>query len=221
MHVIGVYDISDVYRDDIPFIMSDAFIDELNAEKYGLTGLYLQSSDYNYKSILKVADEYNLMHTTPSSIPLYQAERIFSIFGLVFECISIVLAIVSIIVMVNFINSIIFNKRKDIGVLRGIGATGRDVSKIFIIISAICSAFISILSIACYYVLVTVTNSLLKEGIVKYSDISSMDNVAMPGLSVWLVLAIIGASALFMFATTISPMIRLGRKKPMEIINQR
>lgn len=127
----------------------------------------------------------------------------------VFLIIGCVLAVFSALMLFNFISVSIAAKRKDIGILRAVGARGVDVFKIFFseaaIITSICFVGASILSgIGCLAL-----NKALSDTFIKFSIFNfGLINVG-----------IIFAIALFVsFIATIFPVMVAAKKPPVESI---
>ena len=127
----------------------------------------------------------------------------------VFLIIGCVLAVFSALMLFNFISVSIAAKRKDIGILRAVGARGVDVFKIFFseaaIITSICFVGASILSgIGCLALNKTLSDTFIKFSIFNFGLIN---------------VGIIFAIALFVsFIATIFPVMVAAKKPPVESI---
>ena len=132
--------------------------------------------------------------------------RIFGILGAV----AVALAVFAALLLFNFISASINAKKKDIGILRAVGATGFDVYKIFMVegvaITLLCFALGCTLS---YIACIVVNNILIAQGIFSFRlflfDI----------LNVLIVFAIAFVTAA---VSTSVPVIMTVRKKPVEAI---
>ncbi len=175
-----------------------------------------EERDYKCKTLMKLdSAEY------PESDVSYQApyafmteirasqdtfDQIFVILGTA----AIVLAVFAALLLFNFITASINAKKKDIGILRAVGARGIDVFKIFIVegiaITLFCFALGSLGSLlACY-----LTNSVLLS-----SAIMSYKMFAFGWSNVLIVLAIAFVTAI---VATAIPVALTVRKKPVEAI---
>ena len=130
--------------------------------------------------------------------------------SLIFLIIGIVLAVFAALLLFNFISMSISNKRKEIGILRAVGARGTDVFKIFLsesgIIVGICTAIALIGTI----ILTLVINNLLKVRV--GLDVTLF---VFGPLSILLMVAIAVVVAL---VSTFLPVYFAARKKPVESI---
>ena len=123
---------------------------------------------------------------------------------------GIAFAVFAGLLMFNFISVSISNKRKEIGILRAVGARGADVFKIFFseagIITVICTALAMI---------GTATACFLLNGVTKELFDVSISMFVFGFASVGMMLAI---AALVAFAATFFPVFFAARKKPVESI---
>lgn len=128
----------------------------------------------------------------------------------VFLVVGIVLAVFASLLLFNFISMSISNKKKEIGILRAVGARGVDVFKIFFSESGIIVGICTILSLIGSVVLTGVINNILKAEV---------------GLDVTLfvfgwvsVVMMIGVALAVAFVATFLPVFFASRKKPVESI---
>ena len=128
----------------------------------------------------------------------------------VFLWVGIVLAIFSMLLLFNFITASISAKKKEIGILRAVGARGTDVFKIFFCEAFIIAAICIILSI----IFTGVFAGLINNSLSKDSGITvSIFNFGI--LSVIMIIAIAIVSA---FISTFFPVYSNAKKKPVESI---
>ncbi len=85
--------------------------------------------------------------------------------SVVFLVIGLVLAVFSSLLLFNFISMSITNKKKEIGILRAVGARGTDVFKIFFSESGIIVGICTVLAIIGTTVLTFVINNILRDSI--------------------------------------------------------
>ena len=128
----------------------------------------------------------------------------------VFLWVGIVLALFASLLLFNFISMSISNKKKEIGILRAVGARGIDVFKIFFAESGIIVGICTILSLVGTVILTGVLNSILKTEV--GLDVALF---VFGGLSVGLMIGVALAVALI---STFLPVYFAARKKPVESI---
>lgn len=128
----------------------------------------------------------------------------------VFLWVGIVLAVFSALLLFNFISVSISNKRKEIGILRAVGARGVDVFKIFFAESGIIVGICLVLALIGSFAVCAVLNSVLK------SELGLNVALFVFGFaSVGMLLAIAVTVA---FVSTFLPVYFASRKKPVDSI---
>ncbi|MBP5091320.1 MAG: ATP-binding cassette domain-containing protein, partial [Bacilli bacterium] len=136
-----------------------------------------------------------------------------SIMSKVFFWIGVAFLVFSMLLFYNFISVSINNKRREIGILRAVGARGSDVFKIFYSESAIIALINSVLAtitliIACHFINETFITELgyriyfLNPGIVE-------------------ILLVFGAALVASFLSTLLPVLRIANQKPIDAIHDR
>ncbi|MBD5632105.1 MAG: ABC transporter ATP-binding protein/permease [Clostridia bacterium] len=128
----------------------------------------------------------------------------------VFLCVGIVFAVFASLLMFNFISVSISNKRKEIGILRAVGARGLDVFKIFFSESGIIIGICTVLSILSAFLQCVVINAVLKSilGLEVTLFVFGIVSVAI----------MLGIAVLVAFISTFLPVFFAARKKPVESI---
>lgn len=135
-----------------------------------------------------------------------------SILTKVFLYVGIALAFFSMLLFYNFMSISINNKKREIGILRAVGAKRSDVFKIFYSEAFLISVINFFLSaVAVVVTSVFVNNAIMKEGI-SFAIMS-------PNLSVFLLLFAI--SILTSFVSALLPVTRIANKKPIDAIQNR
>lgn len=137
------------------------------------------------------------------------AARMFDDMSFVFAIIGAVLAVISALLLFNYISVSISDKRKEIGILRAVGARGSDVFKIFIceslMIAIICGVLAIVAAIVACFIINTVTAS---------------SAIAIQLLNFGLIngLIVLGIALVVAFIGTILPVFFAARKVPVESI---
>lgn len=127
-----------------------------------------------------------------------------------FLIVGIVLAVFSSLLLFNFISVSISNKKKEIGILRAVGARGTDVFKIFFSESGIIVGICTILSLIGTAILTGVINGILK------ADVGLEVTLFVFG---WVSIAMmIGVALVVAFISTFLPVYFASKKKPVESI---
>ena len=123
------------------------------------------------------------------------------------------LAVFAGLMLMNFISTSISYKKREIGVLRAIGARGKDVFSIFFAESfIICMINFVLSSIGCGIVCTVINNVLISDlGISLTLMIFGFKQIAL----------IFGVALLVAFISCFIPVFRFARKNPIDSINNR
>ena len=154
------------------------------------------------------ADDTFFTISTPAEHDLQSIDNFIDMFGQVFLWIGVVMAVFSMLLLFNFISVSIAYKKREIGILRAIGARSADVFKIFYAESAIIAAACYLLAVIVCFAVCAALNALLAAEI-------GVSAFVFGPLS-WLVM--LGIAALTSFAATYLPVRAAARKKPVESI---
>ena len=151
---------------------------------------------------------YSLNATLYESVEM--ANMYVEMLSQIFLWVGIVFAVFASLLMFNFISMSISNKRKEIGILRAVGARGMDVFKIFFAESGIIMGICLALSVVGSFVLCLFLNNLLR------AEAGLMVTIFVFGIiSVLMMLALAAVVALI---STFLPVFFAARKKPVESI---
>lgn len=127
----------------------------------------------------------------------------------VFLWAGIVMAIFATLLLFNFISVSISNKKKEIGILRAVGARGTDVFKIFFSESIVIVMICFILALIGNILICSIINVKMGEGL------SGVNLLVFGPKSIIL---IFGISILVSFISTFLPVYSIARKKPVDSI---
>lgn len=179
--------------------------------------LFTNNSDnlyQTYVNLIKYKDgSYSLLLETPYTFTFLVFGTLIEGFTVVFLVLGIILAVFSALLMMNFIATSISYKKRDIGILRGLGARKLDVIKIF--------TYESLVIAAINVVLATIVTII---GVILINQVT----VAQLGVDITLLAftfrqlaLIIGIAILSALLSSILPVLQIARKKPIDAINNR
>ncbi len=131
----------------------------------------------------------------------------------VFLYVGIVLAVFSMLLFYNFISVSINNKKREIGILRAVGAKRSDVFKIFYSEAFIIAMFNFVFSTIITFILSYALNNGFKEA----ANLSF--NLMNPNALI--VLLLFGVAILTSFISSILPVTKIANKKPIDAIQNR
>ena len=159
------------------------------------------------KNVSEVDDTFYKL-SSPVSQSLDRVNGMIDVLSQVFLYVGLVLALFSMLLMLNFISVSITNKKKDIGILRAVGARSADVFKIFYSESAIISGICFVLAVIVSFIMCGVLNNQLAgtlgAAIFVFGPIS--------------VLVMFGITLVTSLLATFMPVYSIARKKPVESI---
>lgn len=136
------------------------------------------------------------------------AIEMIELLSLVFLIVGLVMAVLSALMLFNFISASISAKRKEIGVLRAVGARGTDVFKIFFAEAFIIAMICFVISAIAGGVLCFVLNGVFAGAI----------NITVLNYGIVEILLILGVSAVVAVLATILPVYFAAKKPPVESI---
>lgn len=136
------------------------------------------------------------------------AIEMIELLSLVFLIVGLVMAVLSALMLFNFISASISAKRKEIGVLRAVGARGTDVFKIFFAEAFIIAMICFVISAIVGGVLCFVLNGVFAGAI----------NITVLNYGIVEILLILGVSAVVAVLATILPVYFAAKKPPVESI---
>ena len=117
------------------------------------------------------------------------------------------------LMLMNFISTSISYKKREIGILRAIGARKKDVFSIFYYESLIIAMINFVLSVISTFALVTILNNVLRN---EYGLVITILN-----FSARQVVILLGVSVLVAFLSSLLPVNKIAKKQPIDAINNR
>lgn len=159
----------------------------------------------------KIKDRYSLTNEFSNLLePYSKIVKSFSIFAFIG---LIVFTLFSFLLIMNFMYNSISARKKDIGILKSLGARNKDIIKIFITEGILLSILSIIFNLIITYILFEVLNSTMMQ--IEYSSINPFYiNLKLIFLStVYITMSILISS--------IIPLLKISRMKPIDAINNR
>ncbi|MDR2828259.1 MAG: ABC transporter ATP-binding protein/permease [Acholeplasmatales bacterium] len=185
--------------------LSDA---SYNAE--ALIGSLSTISEIN--AFLKDMRGQNYYAYTPFSVELYRFELSFNTFSLIFWGAAGILALFSILLIMSFISNGVTSKKKEIGILRALGARVSDTEKIFMMESFFIATAIALLAIIFLF------GAFI--GISNYLSSGKLSNVSVLSFNFLSIPIIIAFSYIITVLSTIIPVYKISKMKPTDAIKK-
>ncbi len=158
----------------------------------------------------EIPDENDTFYAlnTAVSVALLSVNAIIQSMEQIFLWIGVVMAIFSMLLLFNFISVSISYKKKEIGILRAVGARSTDVFKIFFSESAIISSICFVLAVIASFILCNVLNEVIASAL----------SAALLVLGPYSLLLMLGIAVVTSFIATFLPVYSIAKKKPVESI---
>lgn len=192
------------------------YVPEEGAIYSGVQLVYDGTAD-GFKDVLKLIGEENKLdndvyYTLENS--LYESIETVNMYAellsKVFLWVGIALAVFSSLLLFNFISVSISNKKKEIGILRAVGARGIDVFKIFFAESGIIVGICTVLALIGSFVACTILNNVLKNSLGLQVTLFVF-GIASVGM-------LIGIALIVTLIATFLPVYFTAKKKPVDSI---
>ncbi len=222
-------DTNNVLINNIPryIISAEAVRNQAKAIMLRSGGLYtaLPKGDLAKSQLLDFAcdtTEGGLMmyHFTAVSNIIYSMSDMIFIFQKVFRYLSYLMGVFSVILLANFMSTSVMNKKRDIGVLRALGARGLDVSKIFLNEASVIGGITTLFSCLGMMLLTAIVNNTLRDSFLKMFRNQAVNNLTLLTLSPPPFIIVVLMSALLVFAATIIPARKISRMLPVDAIKK-
>ncbi len=159
----------------------------------------------------KEGNRYTILNSATGTLDFF--EGMISTISTVFLYVAIAFAVFASLLLMNFISTSISYKKREIGVLRALGARGSDVFGIFFNESAIIAMINFVLATIATMVACSVINVVMVKNL-GIQIVLLNGSIRQP----LLILAISLASA---FISSLLPVIKISKKKPIDAINNR
>ena len=232
--IVGFYySLSDQYRNESGYYCSQGFYDRANVyayDSYTETTKYVPEEDATYDNIFVPFEKSQsaikelfdkLLVTNPVNDVVYGTQNFLFMavtnvndlidnLSMIFLVVGIVLAVFSALLLFNFISMSISNKKKEIGILRAVGARGTDVFKIFLSESGIIVGICTVLALVGSFILSFVLNNILKA--------NAGLNVTLFVFGPLSILLMVGIAVVVAIISTFLPVYFAARKKPVDSI---
>lgn len=157
-----------------------------------------------------IPDDHDVMYALNTAVSLSLETINFTIQSMeqVFLWIGIVMAVFSMLLLFNFISVSITYKKKEIGILRAVGARSTDVFKIFFSESTIIAGICFILAVIASFILCDVLNNLIASAL----------SASLLVFGPYSLLLMLGIAVVTSFIATFLPVYSIAKKKPVESI---
>ncbi len=201
-------------------VVTDKDFKRIRQDDVYTTGLYFDNPS-------KCSSFYYLTQDTPfylggqSNDVIYKIVEIVNVFKRYFALVVVVLGLVGALLLVSFNLGNVKSKKYDIGVLRALGYTSKNIGIIFFIHSVLIALLTAIIFSVGLVVLTDVVNTILLTGFKTYMSspgLSLLENVGILVFSPGIVFVDIALLFVLTVLSAIAPIISIKKIKPMKIL---
>lgn len=210
LEIVGVTGL--ISDNDLNYYISYELLSKYETDIFPLTSTYvLENSQSGFKKLMdnfKPNEEISIKSSY--SYDVYDIIRVVEILKKIAFYVALVLVIFTIILMANFMFSSISYRKREIGILRGLGARSIDTVKIFLWEGIIIATFVFILSIILYVIGTNVLNNLImgSSNMILTPFIITINVLAVMFLVVYVIVII----------SSILPILKISKMKPIDAI---
>lgn len=208
----GDFKMDDIYKINNSIVNKDLIESHIPASIY-VSELLTNTKSDNLKSFLGKYDiDKNLYANTVATADVMQIKSMANVMTKIFFYVSIAFFVFAALLMMNFIIVSISYRKKDIGILRAIGARSTDVLKIFIWEGVVLAAISYIIMMAALFVVTYFVNNFAQEEIgILISPI--IITLRQPVL-------MLGIVTLVTFIACVFPVTKIARQRPIDAIKK-
>ncbi|HKL94593.1 MAG TPA: FtsX-like permease family protein, partial [Clostridia bacterium] len=204
------------YEDNYNMVITEELMNELGLETQGAYNSLIGKMPTEPKEIKNLTkliytrdgDLYKIMNS--ATYDIFSADREVAPITKSFLYIAIGLAVFAMLLIMNYISTSITYKKRDIGILRAMGARGVDVFGIFFNEAFIIAAINFVLSVVATVVAISGTNLFFRNGM--------MLNITLFKVGILQVLLILGVCFVASTLASFLPVYSFSKKQPIEAI---
>ena len=141
---------------------------------------------------------------------VYGFEADISLFKIIFSTIAAILSLILLLLVMNLISFSILNRKKEIGILSALGATNKDITKIFLIETLLISVLTFVFNIVAIFVATAVFNNLFSVGIALSAPLLRVD--------IFTIITLVVASFGLLLLAALIPIRKIMKLKPIDAI---
>lgn len=169
--------------------------------------------EYFYKSQDDETQEYRYLIANEITFTILSINSLLEELSEVFLYVGLGFCIFAALMLMNFIATSITYKKREIGILRAIGARKKDVFSIFYNESLIIAGINFVLSAIACGVVVAIINSTLRTDLGLF--------ITLLNFSIRQVVLLAGVSVIVAFISSFLPVMKIAKKQPIDAINNR
>lgn len=141
---------------------------------------------------------------------MYGFEQDIYLLKIIFLALAVLLSLILLLLVINLISFNILNRKKEIGILSALGATNRDLTKIFLIETLLIAAVTFVFNLVAIIVAAVIFNNLFSAGITLSAPLLRVD--------IFTVITLIVVSFGLLFLAALIPIRKIIKLKPIDAI---
>lgn len=183
-------------------------LDNRMLHKHYVTELNIEKLSNVYKVLKELRAESVLVAGTTASL-IYEKEYVIHQMSYFLIGVATVISVIAVISIFNLVNTKIRDKKKEIGILAAIGLKKSEINFIYLFSILCMTVFAIVFTIGGLYLMTYIVNTILLQNPFGYIAYFSVRGLT------YLVLA---ATGLLLFLVSLYPLIRMTRRKPVDMI---
>lgn len=217
LKIVGVYDTEETGYE---IICRDDYFENYKKQILYCDGISfdLPNNSTMFTNMLNKIGDYDMAYNTVNAYFMYNLADILEIFKLVFLIISIVLGGFSAIMVYNYFSIIIQNQKKEIGIMRAIGVSQKQITSIYLTCSAILMSITTAIAWVILGVMGMACDRILVDQYIWYTSAETLGNLKILTFSVvpFLIIGVFGM--LISVISTLLPIYKINKMKAIDAI---
>lgn len=213
------------FRSRASFVVNDAFYNQIISDQINLTSLYfaLPEEPTARLEIIKYISDTSTKgnqtyHLSEISEVLYTISDVLYITKSVFRLASLVIGAFSVMLLANFMVTAVYDKKREIGILRALGCTQKNISTLFLI-QAIFIGLVAIIGSTIMIVLgIYIANMLFVNNFATYFNTSMIRELSLLQLKISPFAVVYVLVALMVLLATYIPIKKVSKLTPIQAI---
>ncbi|MDD4157007.1 MAG: ATP-binding cassette domain-containing protein [Candidatus Cloacimonetes bacterium] len=169
-----------------------------------------ENENDNYQFLKQIRENENVVTDFVYSETIYDNEQTQRNVGYSFLVFGIVMSIITVLIMISLISFSVVSQKKEIGILRAMGASAQDIKKIYLFESLIISVIVFVISLLLTITTVNINNSEMSKATLPNTIFISFEFLSFVALFL--------ASLVLINVATLLPLIKISKMKPIDAI---
>ncbi len=169
-------------------------------------------------ALYAAGEGYAFYSTSPQFSAVYTVVKVMTMYKDLFVIISVVLFLAGLLILFNFGRKVVRGRVYEIGIIRALGGSKKEIVKIFLFQLLYASVLICIVSVAGLFGIAYLANSILTVSLVKVTQNAAFKSMTLLVANPITFAFIVGAVVVITILSALIPLVMLSRIKPLNII---